>query len=368
METTTRQPKPADPTRGSVADDYACYSRREYLAELVRRVAAARPGDRVLLSTMAYDIAVSEIERLMHELRLAAARGVQVRIFVDAFSFMVKSGLMPGPLFFAKKLPNRLARPFTERLAGLENIQANGGSYTITNLPTRPLSTPFAGRSHIKFAVVNDYVMFGGCNLNAMDQIDVMIGVHNSKLANWLSEFSERLAQQRTVRRVLADEDQVIPVDELTTLLVDAGRPNQSVILDQALALIDEATEHIWLTCQYFPNDITARHLSLALARGADVTILYNHPSRHPFPLLHHLSIRAEKLRTPGVLFMSQLPKTHDFLHAKVLVTDKGTMIGSHNYVRAGVRFGTAEMTLLSRDARVGSLARQAVEKQLNLV
>ncbi len=367
VPTKTHQSKTAELTQDGATEGYEFYGRREYIAELVRRINTARPGDRVLLATMAYDTDPPEIKELIDSLQVAAARGVRVHVFVDAFSFIVKSGLKPGPLFFATKLPRRLSRSFTDRLVGLEKIQANGGRYTITNLPRRPFSTPFAGRSHIKFAAINDYVLLGGCNLNAMDQVDLMIGQHNPMLANWLDGFCEKLASKRSVRLALAEQDQVIPIDEATTLLIDAGRPNQSVILDRALALIDEATEHIWLTCQYFPNDRTARHLSLALARGVNVTILYNHPSKHPFPLLHHLSIRAEKLRTPGVLFLSQLPKSHDFLHAKVLTTDKGTMIGSHNYVRAGVMFGTAEMTMLSRDPQVGDMARRAIDRQLRL-
>jgi hypothetical protein len=43
----------------------------------------------------------------------------------------------------------------------------------------------------------------------------------------------------------------------------------------------------------------------------------------------------------------------------KLIACDKGFMIGSHNYVRAGVSLGTAEIALKSPDAL---LAREAVK------
>jgi hypothetical protein len=66
-----------------------------------------------------------------------------------------------------------------------------------------------------------------------------------------------------------------------------------------------------------------------------------------------------ESLRVPKGFFTEMLPRGGDTLHAKLLITDTGTMIGSHNYVAAGVLLGTAEIALLSRDK---DFAKQALK------
>jgi hypothetical protein len=95
------------------------------------------------------------------------------------------------------------------------------------------------------------------------------------------------------------------------------------------------------------------------------VTIIYNHPSKHPFPFnfLHQGVVWSEKLSYSSHFFANQLPKDSDFIHAKLLATDKGTIIGSHNYVRAGVRFGTAEIALLSTNRHFGDDAIKQLVK-----
>ena len=39
------------------------------------------------------------------------------------------------------------------------------------------------------------------------------------------------------------------------------------------MQLIDEARERVLITCQYFPNDVTAAHLQAAYERGVKVEI-----------------------------------------------------------------------------------------------
>ena len=41
-------------------------------------------------------------------------------------------------------------------------------------------------------------------------------------------------------------------------VLIDAGVPGQSTIFENALELIDGAQEWLLLTCQFFPNSVTA--------------------------------------------------------------------------------------------------------------
>jgi phosphatidylserine/phosphatidylglycerophosphate/cardiolipin synthase-like enzyme len=185
---------------------------------------------------------------------------------------------------------------------------------------------------------------------------------HSAKTADWLYSFGLEVAKTGNVRQAMHDDDVALPLDEYSTLLIDAGLPGHSIIMDKALALIDSAREYIVMSCQYYPNDKTARHLKRAHERGVRVRIVYNHPSAHPFPhnLLHGAVVRNERKRLPPQLFRDELPKGHPYIHAKLLATDAGVLVGSHNYVLAGVHFGTAEIALLRRDPQ---FAREAITK-----
>jgi hypothetical protein len=65
---------------------------------------------------------------------------------------------------------------------------------------------------------------------------------------------------------------------------------------------------------------------------------------------VHHAVIRAEKLHRPRELFAHQLPKDLKRLHAKLLASEHGAFVGSHNYVTHGVNFGTAEIAIRRYD------------------
>lgn len=346
---------------------FSLYTRAEYYHELASMVAKTKKGDHISVATMSFMPEEPPIQRIMLELCSAARRGVNITLLVDAFPFLLGEGAAPGPLLFTRQLPRYMPRVFRARLAALRNLEAHGGKFAIVNWPGQRFSNPFAGRSHIKFAVVNNFIFVGGCNLTKVNHLDLMVGWHDATTASRLHTFAHNVAESGSVRKTLGTQDVNISVNPTTSLLIDVGIPGQSLIMDTALSLIDTAQEGIFITCQYFPNNVTARQLAAAQERGVAVQIVYNHPSKHPMPLnlLHHAVLLTEKHRKQRGLFDYQLPRKHDFLHAKVLVTDQGCMIGSHNYVRAGVKFGTAEVALLSHDRQFGDKLIEAVCSQL---
>ena len=121
------------------------------------------------------------------------------------------------------------------------------------------------------------------------------------------------------------------------------------------------------MTCQFFPNTVTAAHLAAAVKRGVGVTLYYNHPhyqAVHMQPV-HRAVIRAEKLRRPRELFAHQLPKSLKRLHAKLLASEQGAFVGSHNYVTHGVNFGTAEIAIRRYDPAFTSSALGILKQHL---
>lgn len=314
---------------------------------------------------MHFEPQYEEVAILMTALCDAAKRGVRVTLMTDAFNFLMSERRIVGPLWFAKDIPKHVPMYYRKKLVLLEQLEASGGRYIITNTPDRPFGMPFGGRSHIKFAIVNDYVYVGGCNLNVVE-IDLMVGWRDKITAEWLRSFTDKVDDAKNVRTALEDTDIIRSLDNQTDLLIDAGVPQQSIIYKKALELIDQAEKSIYITCQYFPNSTTTRHLARAHQRGVEVTVIFNHPRQHrtQYPLQQAVVWR-ERTRTPAVFFSNQLSRSHLYLHAKLIATEKGAIVGSHNYVPIGVGLGTAEIALLRRDPEFALHIVRAIKNQL---
>jgi phosphatidylserine/phosphatidylglycerophosphate/cardiolipin synthase-like enzyme len=328
------------------------FTRAEYFIALIKRIEATKKGGRVAVASMTLDSAEPLIARLMESLCAAARRGVHVYLTIDAYTFLSRGGkIIPGPLWRRSHLPEVLAAPYGIWLHDLQKLKASGGHYGVSNVPEKPFRAIPKGRSHIKGAVVNNYVFIGGCNLHSPQQTDIMIGQAEKTLADWLYDWLSKLTTSQSTLQTLHGQDQLLQLKSGTEILIDSGVRNQSTIYDHALQLIDEAQEWIFLTCQYFPGGQTASHLYAAHKRGVAVRIVYSHPHAHgQKAIMHYVYNALQRVQLPAQFFIDRRPYDAPNLHAKVLATENGVMVGSHNYVEQGVHFGTAEIALLSHE------------------
>jgi cardiolipin synthase len=338
------------------------FSRPEYFIELIKLVDNTKRGDRVAIATMTFDSRQPLIAKLIDSLCMAAQRSVQVHLTIDAYTFLARErSVIPGPLWWRQAVPKKLPEPYRQYMYDLEKLKANGGHYGISNIPAKPFSPPPKGRSHIKGAVVNNQVFIGGCNLEAPEHTDVMVAQTNAKLADWLYDWIVKLATTQATAATFHAKDQTLQVAPDMEVFIDAGVPKQSTIYDHALQLIDDAQEWIFLTCQFFPGGETASHLYAAHKRGVAVRIIYSHPHTHGQKAFMHYAYNAvQRLQLPAQFFIDRRPKDAPLLHAKVVATDTGAMVGSHNYVEQGVWLGTAEIALLSHDK---AFSEQLIDK-----
>lgn len=342
---------------------FSFYNRREYFEELIQSARQARAGDRLTVMTMVFDPTETTIAKLADELAAAAKRGADVTLVIDAYSFLLSEQYKPGPLILhAKIIPDNLGGPFRIIYSSLKQLQDAGGKYCILNQPTWAFSLPIAGRSHIKLALVNNRVFIGGCNLDKPDYVDLMIAWEDCAAASKIRELVDLIIVGGSVKRALGNTDRAIPIHNDMRLFVDSGVRNQSLIMQQAHKLIDEAQKSVLITCQFFPGGRTAQRLLAAQRRGVVVTIFYSPPSSHglqaPGQWLYN---QRERLRLPAAFFSNQLSAGHARLHAKIIATESATLLGSHNYVQAGVNLGTAEIALLINDAILSETIREKV-------
>lgn len=347
------------------------YTTNEYWLDLQRRIDSASRSGRIAMMVMDLNPDSPMIQTVLSKLLAAAKRGTQVWLLVDAHTFLFNHAARFISSYWLTNDLNRLPPALKAKFELLELINAcPNGHAVIVNKPSHALSNPVAGRSHIKATVVDDYTYVGGCNLQKPEWVDIMVGLPSKPTSNYLIDFISAVALERSTYGVMQDEDRVMQLDTDTMLFIDAGKPGQSTILEQALAIIDAAEQSIFMTCQYFPNAITARHLSAAHARGVSIELIYSHPNMQGSvgSIGQRVNILIERTRVPTALFKGALPAEGPSLHAKLLATDKGAIIGSHNYVSAGVKLGTAEMALVSNDPLFSKQAVATIKRELNIM
>lgn len=344
------------------------YATREYHEQLLSDINATAAGDRVLLVTMSYDPSEPTIQELAVTLEACAMRGVSITLQIDAHNFLEGEKWHVGPLFWHKHLPAQMPHNFKHITDSLTRLESAGVNVIVTNMPHRPLSVPMAGRSHIKTSIINDKIYLGGRNLNNLE-LDIMAAWEDSATADWLFELLGKRVTKPKTQEALGIHDIHHQMSPNAEIIIDVGVKRQSAIYKEALAAIDRAEEWIIITCQYFPNSTTAKHLKKAADRGVHVIPIFNHYKAHsPInrPLQHAVTAR-ERLRMPVSFFDHELAPDATYLHAKLIATEQEALIGSHNYVTAGVNFGTAEIALHNKTAAFSQAAAQLIVEEVGL-
>lgn len=349
------------------ANDFTFYTRADYFKELTRLAHELEPGERMAVATMALDVQDQLVNNLFETLAAAAQRGVQIHVVVDAYTFLSRPGSpAPGPLWGKRRMPTNLPKPYAFQFDALEKLRASGVTCAITNMPINPLTAPPVGRSHIKAVVVGDTLFVGGCNLESAHDLDIMVRWRDKGSADWLYEWLVGLSVTGSTKQTFNGEDRQYPITDGPTVFIDSGVPKQSIILENALQLIDTATRDVFITCQYFPGGSTGKHLQNAFKRGVNVDIVYNRPGAHDKKAFMHVLHNArERQRLPASFFAGVLPKHAPFLHAKVLVSETAAMVGSHNYISQGVTFGTAEIALFWNNPAFAAALKDFMVKQI---
>lgn len=351
-------------TMDSNLSSFKLFDRHEYYDYLIKYMNNASAGDNIILATMEFRPDHEVIGAIVKSLCTAARRGAQVTFIVDAYSFMLKEGAFLGPMFFSKKDPKSGYGSFKPVINAMKSLRLSGVECAVINKPQRPLKNPFGGRSHIKFAVINDEVFIGGCNLSDPDLLDVMVRTHNKHLSQFMRKFTNDVIKHKNVRKALMRCDKSIRVDPNTELLIDAGVKRQSLIYDRAFDLINSAATRVYMTCQYFPNKYTPAALAEAHERGVGVHLAYNHPDQHKSPIrgIQRRTVAYSRKRLPESVFENQLHQNKNYLHAKILLSEKEAIIGSHNFVKMGVNLGTAEIALHSTSTDFIQMAKNWIK------
>ncbi|WNM24153.1 phospholipase D-like domain-containing protein [Demequina capsici] len=301
----------------------------EYIADATHRIHGARR--RVLLTTLtiADDHRTDE---LIDALVWAARRGVRVCVAADVFTYADAAGTF---------LPT-----------GYRNARWRASSMLASKLARegvafswlgREKGLIWRGRTHTKFCVVDDVAYaFGGVNLDrkGVENADFMLRIDDPRLADDLDDVYGRIQRMNLSERGHRSLELRYGTDRV---LVDGGIPGDSIIYRRALHHALSA-QRVLLMSQYCPTGELGRAI-----REREHELWFNPP-------------RNARAANRVLIASSMLWTGHrteyerrQYLHAKALVFFRPSgarvaITGSHNFVLGGVRLGTREIALETRD------------------
>lgn len=305
----------------------------QYIADAAHEI--ARSKSRVIVMTLCIS-RESETSEFIDSLILASKNGVDVSVAADTFTFSAFGGYF-NPLKrwsrnsrAAKQLANTL-RKNKVRFHWL------GGNWRIN---------PFAGVTHVKWTIIDDTVYcFGGVNLygKGARNIDYMFKTKDKKLADLLASEHKKIIK---TDQQPADYSGFYKQLDSGTLLIDSGAKNESMIYERAVELAEQAKSILFVS-QYCPTGKLAKIL-----RSKKAAIYYNQAANTH--LWTKLMLRFSRL-TSGLKTRYRKPT---YLHGKFMIFtmhdgSKVALTGSHNFSYSGVRFGTREVELETRDQKI---------------
>lgn len=303
-----------------------------YIDALIADIEQAK--QRVLLFShiLGYD---SSTEKLVAALCDAAEHGVPVEVASDVFTYGIMGGWKITPFRPDKRI--RAVHTMVKKLKK-SGVQFHWiGQFG-------PIL--FAGRTHVKWCVVDDTVYsFGGVNLykEGVRTADYMLGGKDVALGNRIAEEHARIVRINLQGRSYASHR--FPCAS-GMVLIDGGRLFDSIIYQRACELAEQARD-IVLVSQYCPTGKLGKILH---AKGAKLYFSRWRLARGLNRFLIRVSMASTGYKT--------LYKRNVFIHAKCIIFTmpddrKVALTGTHNFVRGGVLLGTREIALETSNTHI---------------
>lgn len=302
-----------------------------FVRQLTEDVRKAKRRITLFSHIIAYDDSTEELVAALCE---AAKRGIAVDVAGDVFTYGILGGWKVVPL-----KPNERIRALRTMV---KKFKASGVNYRWIGQFGPFL---FAGRTHVKWAVVDDTVYsFGGINLYAKglrEVTDYTLRGTDAKLGDSLIAEQKRIARADRKGKFYRSHHFAT---KSGTVLIDGGRPIDSIIYRRACELSKQAKEIIYVS-QYCPTGKLGK-----LLVENDAKLYFSH-WRQADSLNNKLLIRLSMLTTGHQTIYQREP----FIHAKFILFimpdgRKIAITGSHNFVWAGVLLGTREVALETSD------------------
>ncbi|MCR4329046.1 MAG: phosphatidylserine/phosphatidylglycerophosphate/cardiolipin synthase family protein [Candidatus Roizmanbacteria bacterium] len=331
--------------QNQTGNNFEVLSPHDYFITLQERIPKAER--RVWLKTMNFE-ADHIFGSLSHLMKKAAARGVDTRFSCDWFTLMVTDGQLDN--FRSLNKERNKFRKFRQRnkREALIDLENGGVEVVITNPTMNKLRelNPGSGRNHIKIGIIDDTAYLGGINLSDKDfnREDFMLQIEEPSVVQALADLH---TDTPTI-------DTKIDCTSNTSLLIDSGTKEKSIILDTACQAISDSEMSITITSQFALDRPLIECLDEAVHKGRQVVVIVSDPSKITetipwfFDRANYWMERGVQLRIPTFEYPN-------WIHFKVALIDAHTphqilIAGTHNFSGKGVGWGNEEAAIMTTD------------------
>ncbi len=294
----------------------------------------------------------NSLKEFVEELISAKKRGVDVKLNIDNYSIPYNNG--HKYLIHLKKEKRKNCISSASESKNYLNILINNGvdikvinRYKYGKFLSEYI--PFLGRNHMKITIIDNISFIGGINFSSksFNYSDFMIKTQNKVMLSSLKKIfiSNRNSKKQTDKKIKINNDNI--------LLVDSGKPNQSIIYNSTIEYINNANESIIYISQFLPDFKLLRMLEKAVYRGVKVEIITHSNSIAEKKYRHKIEKLLFNISNSNISHVYE--NSNRYIHAKMIIIDKDTsspsvILGSHNFSTFGVLFGTAEISLYSKE------------------
>ena len=343
-----------------VAPEKAVLSPREYFRDLA--LEASRAKESITLKAMLFDD--SGAARAIAEVFKQAPKHVKKKLILDAYVSLVQKDSVEALSKKHSVFGHKISGAKREKYEFLiREFKKEGVDVEIINPPTNRTGhvVPWKGRDHIKAAVIDGgkKMYFGGVNFNRDDEyVDFMVK-YEGHVAHELAKTLEGI-QNGTIT-----DNLVRQLDEHTKLLVDIGKPGESVIVPEVVDMVRGAQKSIVNISLFGPDGVFQKALR-SQARGTaqkkpeQTEVLMSAQTLtkkflgwgHVYDIVRKR--RQQKLAQSGVSVL-EVP---EFVHGKLVIIDREDVakggakayFGAHNLDRGTVLAGMKEWGIITSD------------------
>lgn len=317
----------------------------EFLDDFLER--GSKASNRIYIQTMV--IAEGPVlNKVMDVLIPAKKRGVDVRFHIDSvYSRYYHGQIDLLPQFdFEKRRSYKEAQTKNKELFNL--FSKHSIDVQILNQPNVfEKILPILGRNHIKIYVVDNVVWLGGLNLydESFENLDLMVRYEDPRIVNAVVEQFMRI-NERSLK-----QDAIFPLTQTETLLIDCGKRNSSIILDTAVELTSQITNTVVYLSQMVPEGTLLATLIEKAKEGKKINI-FTSTGNEDFFTKFPTNIPYVKFKKV-IQGIPNITVTHfdKRVHGKMMIFDsKQALFGSHNFVDTGVKLGTNEICMWTKD------------------
>lgn len=276
----------------------------------------------------------------------AAKRGVDTRLNVDYYSYLITEGVfnyLPASKSLAEK--RRLSKQQKEDTFRL--IREAGGTVTAINPPKDIIDHlfPIRKRNHMKIVVIDDTAWIGGINFRDMyfHLHDFMVRIPDAEIANTLARIFLSVENQTLVK------NSRIKFRNGDELFIDSGNDTTSLIMDEAIQMLNAASKKILLATAFIPGGLFLKTLTKRWKEGIELSIVV--PS---IQIVGGVFKLINAYHKGHILLTSRsfpISYSNTNIHAKLLIIDDTTaLFGSHNFSHEGVMLQTAELSMKTHE------------------